>query len=114
VGIVVIDIDAHTHRITPWGDTPPHKCSRNRKATHMSNLDVPGARLYYETHGNGPLLLMVPGANGEADLFKRVTEHLATHYTVATTIDAAFPGVTSMGRRTTIIGWRLTPLMSGA
>jgi len=50
----------------------------------MSILDVPGARLYYETHGNGPLMLMVPGANGEADLFKRVMDHLAAHYTVVT------------------------------
>jgi pimeloyl-ACP methyl ester carboxylesterase len=50
----------------------------------MSILEVPGARLYYETHGSGPLMLMVPGANGEADVFKMVTEHLATHYTVVT------------------------------
>ena len=27
---------------------------------------------------------MVPGANGEADIFKMVTEHLAAHYTVVT------------------------------
>ena len=50
----------------------------------MSILDVPGARLYYETHGSGPLLLMVSGANGTADIFKRVTQHLAAHYTVVT------------------------------
>lgn len=50
----------------------------------MSILEVPGGRLHYETHGSGPLMLMVPGANGEADIFKRVTEHLAAHYTVVT------------------------------
>jgi pimeloyl-ACP methyl ester carboxylesterase len=50
----------------------------------MSILEVPGARLYYETHGSGPLMLMVPGANGEAGVFKGVTEHLAGHYTVVT------------------------------
>ena len=48
----------------------------------MSILEVPGARLYYESHGSGPLVLMVPGANGEADIFKTVTRHLAAHYTV--------------------------------
>jgi acetyltransferase/esterase len=48
----------------------------------MSTLEVPGARLYYEIHGSGPLMLMVPGASGEAGVFKRVTEHLAAHYTV--------------------------------
>jgi len=50
----------------------------------MSILEVPGARLYYETHGSGTLMLMVPGANGEADIFKMVTEHLAAHHTVVT------------------------------
>ena len=36
----------------------------------MGVLDVPGARLYYETHGGGPLMVMVPGATGTADSFK--------------------------------------------
>lgn len=48
----------------------------------MSILDVPGARLYYETHGSGPLLVMIPGAGGAADVFRGVTEHLAARYTV--------------------------------
>lgn len=48
----------------------------------MSVLDVPGARLYHETHGSGPLLVMIPGANGTADAFRMVTDHLATRYTV--------------------------------
>jgi pimeloyl-ACP methyl ester carboxylesterase len=50
----------------------------------MSILEVPGARLYYEKRGSGPLMLMVPGANGEANIFKLVAEHLAAHYTVVT------------------------------
>lgn len=50
----------------------------------MSILEVPGARLYYETHGSGPLMLMVPGANGVSDGFRMVTEYLAAHYTVVT------------------------------
>src|SRR5262249_44772468 len=49
-----------------------------------SMLEVPGARLYYETHGSGPVMLMVPGATGSAYSFQRVTEHLAAHYTVVT------------------------------
>ena len=48
----------------------------------MRILEVPGARLSYATHGSGPLMLMVPGATGEADSFKMVTEHLAAHCTV--------------------------------
>jgi pimeloyl-ACP methyl ester carboxylesterase len=47
-------------------------------------LDVPGARLFYETRGNGPLLLMIPGATGTAGSFTLVTDSLAAHYTVVT------------------------------
>lgn len=50
----------------------------------MSILDVPGARLYYETRGSGPLLVMIPGAGGHGDVFAMVAEHLAAHYTVVT------------------------------
>lgn len=48
----------------------------------MTALDVPGARLYYEVHGHGPLVTMVPGASGVADSFRAVATHLAAHYTV--------------------------------
>jgi pimeloyl-ACP methyl ester carboxylesterase/SAM-dependent methyltransferase len=48
----------------------------------MSYLDVPGARLYYETHGSGPTMVMIAGAGGAADVFRMVTEHLAARYTV--------------------------------
>jgi acetyltransferase/esterase len=47
-------------------------------------LDVPGARLYYEVRGSGPLMLMVPGATGSAYSFQKLAEHLAAHYTVVT------------------------------
>jgi len=50
----------------------------------MSFLEVPGASLYYETRGAGPLMVMVPGANGEAGAFEAVAEHLAGHYRVVT------------------------------
>lgn len=48
----------------------------------MTVLDVPGAHLYYETHGGGPLLIMVPGASGVADSFRAVATHLSAHYSV--------------------------------
>jgi pimeloyl-ACP methyl ester carboxylesterase len=53
-----------------------------RRKIQTSILEVPGARLYYETHGGGPVMLLIPGASGTADSFARVTEHLAAHYTV--------------------------------
>lgn len=48
----------------------------------MNHLDVPGARLYYEIHGSGPAMVMIPGAGGAAGVFRMVTEHLAARYTV--------------------------------
>jgi acetyltransferase/esterase len=50
----------------------------------MSTLDVPGARLYYQTRGSGPLLLTIPGAGGAGDVFAMMADHLAAHYTVVT------------------------------
>jgi len=48
----------------------------------VSVLPVPGARLYYETVGSGPLLVMVPGATGTAEGMRRAGELLARSYTV--------------------------------
>lgn len=50
----------------------------------MSTLNVPGAQLHYETHGAGPLMLLIPGANGDATVFEQLTEKLSAHYCVAT------------------------------
>ncbi|KAF2682986.1 alpha/beta-hydrolase [Lentithecium fluviatile CBS 122367] len=46
-------------------------------------LIVPGASLYYETYGAGPLLLFVSGANGDADIWRPVAKILASNYRVA-------------------------------
>jgi pimeloyl-ACP methyl ester carboxylesterase len=48
----------------------------------MTVLDVPGAHLYYETHGQGPLMIMIPGGSGAFDPFRMVAAHLAAHYSV--------------------------------
>jgi pimeloyl-ACP methyl ester carboxylesterase len=49
-----------------------------------STVDVPGARLYYETRGSGPLLLLL-GAPMSAPHFTPLAEALAAHHTVVTT-----------------------------
>jgi hypothetical protein len=38
-----------------------------QRKIQTSILEVPGARIYYETHGRGPVMLMVPGASGTAE-----------------------------------------------
>ena len=48
----------------------------------MRYLDVPGARLYYETHGTGPIMVMIAGAGGTADVFRMVAARLSARYTV--------------------------------
>src|SRR5437879_3223234 len=49
-----------------------------------SYLDVPGARLYFETRGSGPLMLLIPGANGDANAFPPFANLLANEFTVVT------------------------------
>ncbi|MET9490873.1 alpha/beta hydrolase [Nocardia sp. NPDC006630] len=46
-------------------------------------LRVPGAHLYYEVRGNGPLLLMIPGGGGDAAVVDPIADLLAEHFTVA-------------------------------
>jgi pimeloyl-ACP methyl ester carboxylesterase len=45
---------------------------------------VPGARLYTETRGSGPLLLFVVGGNGDPAVFAGVADRLAGDFTVVT------------------------------
>jgi pimeloyl-ACP methyl ester carboxylesterase len=47
-------------------------------------LQVPGASLYYEVQGSGPVLLMIPGGPMDADGFRGIAERLADEYTVVT------------------------------
>jgi pimeloyl-ACP methyl ester carboxylesterase len=47
-------------------------------------LNVPGASLYYEVRGSGPVLLMMPGGPADAASFHPLAGYLASHYTVVT------------------------------
>jgi pimeloyl-ACP methyl ester carboxylesterase len=48
----------------------------------MSTLNVSGAELYYETRGAGPVMLLIPGANGDTTVFESLAERLSAHYLV--------------------------------
>jgi pimeloyl-ACP methyl ester carboxylesterase len=48
----------------------------------VSYLKVPGASLYYEVSGSGPVLLMIPGAPADAYDFVSIAPLLADRYTV--------------------------------
>ena len=50
--------------------------------TKSSTLKVPGAKIYYEMQGSGPVLLIIPGGPQDAGVFADVSRHLADRYTV--------------------------------
>jgi pimeloyl-ACP methyl ester carboxylesterase len=47
-------------------------------------LKVPGASIYYEVRGSGPVLLMMPGGPADAGAFRRIAGYLESHYTIVT------------------------------
>lgn len=47
-----------------------------------STLKVPGAKLYYEVLGSGPLLLTIAGGPSDAGVFADLSRQLADRYTV--------------------------------
>jgi pimeloyl-ACP methyl ester carboxylesterase len=53
-------------------------------AMTAKTLKVPGASLYYEVRGTGPVLLIIAGGPADASVFTGVAEVLARHYTVVT------------------------------
>jgi acetyltransferase/esterase len=48
----------------------------------MSTLTVPGAQVYYEVAGSGPLLILIPGASGTGESFRPLVPSLVSHYQV--------------------------------
>jgi pimeloyl-ACP methyl ester carboxylesterase len=53
-------------------------------ALHGDTVTVPGARLFYQRSGTGPVLLIISGGAGDADASPRLVAALARHYTVIT------------------------------
>lgn len=50
----------------------------------MSTIDVNGTTLYYERRGDGPPVLFISGAGGDAGYFTAVADALADQYTTVT------------------------------
>jgi pimeloyl-ACP methyl ester carboxylesterase len=48
----------------------------------MPFLNLPNAKLHYDTFGNGPLLLCIPGADGRGAVFHDAARHLSRSFTV--------------------------------
>ena len=45
-------------------------------------VQVPGAQLYYEMHGSGPILFIIAGGSGGAESFQAAGSFLEPHFTV--------------------------------
>jgi pimeloyl-ACP methyl ester carboxylesterase len=59
------------------------RCQEDVAVTVKSQtIEVPGARLYYEVYGSGPVLLMIPGGPADAGVFTALAYALADRYTV--------------------------------
>ncbi|QIN84674.1 alpha/beta fold hydrolase [Rubrobacter tropicus] len=52
--------------------------------SRTGTLKVPGATLYYEVRGAGPVLLMIPGGPADAGGFAPIRDILSDRYTVVT------------------------------
>ncbi|MHD0396533.1 alpha/beta fold hydrolase [Staphylococcus simulans] len=48
----------------------------------METINLPGATLQYHKVGKGPVLILIPGANGTGDIFLPLAQHLANDFTV--------------------------------
>jgi pimeloyl-ACP methyl ester carboxylesterase len=55
---------------------------QTEEAVTTDYLAVPGARLYYEVSGSGPVLLLIPGGPVDADGFAPIVPFLKENYTV--------------------------------
>ena len=53
-------------------------------ATTVSMVRVNGAELYHELRGDGPAILMIPGATGDAGYMAPLADHLAEEFTAVT------------------------------
>ncbi|MER7440869.1 alpha/beta fold hydrolase [Micromonospora avicenniae] len=54
------------------------------QSTRTGTLSVPGADLYYEVRGTGPLLLISQSGEGDANRSSDLVDHLTADYTVVT------------------------------
>ena len=50
----------------------------------MATLPVPGAALDYRVVGEGPLLVLIPGARGAGDIYRPLAQHLSGQFRVLT------------------------------
>jgi pimeloyl-ACP methyl ester carboxylesterase len=57
---------------------------RTKTEATANTVKVPGATLYYEVRGSGPVLLAIPGGPTDAGVFTALADQLADRYTVVT------------------------------
>jgi pimeloyl-ACP methyl ester carboxylesterase len=58
--------------------------TNSRTTLRTGTVKVPGATLYYEVRGTGPVLLCISGGPTDAGMFTDLARRLAERYTVVT------------------------------
>ena len=48
----------------------------------METLELHGAKLRYHKIGKGPVLILIPGANGTGDIYMPLAKQIQDHFTV--------------------------------
>ena len=62
--------------------TPAQRGGETMESTKTNTLKVPGATLYYEVQGSGPILLLICGGVYDARTYAGLAQQLADRYTV--------------------------------
>jgi pimeloyl-ACP methyl ester carboxylesterase len=83
-GALAMSASAAPAQITTHAEMPISGDATMTSSTKSATLKVPGATLYYEVQGTGPVLLIIPGGPQDAGVFAELSHHLADRYTVVT------------------------------
>src|SRR5688500_6400579 len=79
VALTALSVGALT---IPAAASPAAPIAKGEMMSKPATLNVPGATLYYEVWGSGPLLLVIPGGPQDAGVFSEIARALADRYTV--------------------------------
>jgi pimeloyl-ACP methyl ester carboxylesterase len=71
-------------RSRSYGESRHRRTEDEMSRIKTGHCDVNGARIYYELRGNGPAVLFISGATGDAGHYTAVADALADEFTIVT------------------------------
>src|SRR5688572_8059775 len=82
--LLVGGVSSAVHELAGSGDSTEASRMTTTEPMAGHTLKVPGATLYYEVRGKGPVLLLISGGPADADVFAGLAQALAPRYRVVT------------------------------